>query len=127
DVGAQEFAVLAQEDLHETVLLVAGDGLAVGHEGQLAGLVLDAFFLERALGVTHAGHLGLAVGATGDVHLVQRMGVLTRQVFGGDDALVGSGVGQERGPGDVADGVDVGHAGLVGLVDADEALVGLHA
>ena len=83
--------------------------------------------LGRRLGEADAGDLRVAVGAAGDLELVEGVGVQALDGFDADDALVLGLVREHRRPGDVADGVDAGHVGAAEAVGDDDAALGLHA
>ena len=95
--------------------------------GKAADLDGEAGVLGLLLGQADAGDLRRAIGAAGDLELVERVRMLAGDRLDADDALVLGLVGEHRRPGDVADGVDAGDIGPADAVDDDAAALGLHA
>ena len=57
-MGAQHpVSLLVRQDLDQAVRVIVGLGSAVGHEGELAHVVLDALGLEVLLVLADPGHL----------------------------------------------------------------------
>ena len=126
DVGAEDFAVLlTDEELHESIALADGLGLAAGHEREFADLEFEAFFLRGAFGEADAGDLRLAIGAAREDGNLLGLGSGEHSF----DALDGFVAGDMREPGwpnDVSSAVDAFNAGLVAVVGFEVTLgVGL--
>ena len=96
---------LVAEDLDQAVRVVVGLGAAVGGEGELAHLELDAERLEVLLGLADPGHLGVRVD-DGRHTVVVDVHRRARHALHADDALVLGLVGQHRTQHAVADRVD---------------------
>ena len=95
--------------------------------GKRPTLISRPCCLGRRLGQADAGDLRVAVGAAGNLELVEGMRVEPLDGLDADDALVLGLVRQHRRPRDVADGVDAGHVGAAEAVGDDGAALGLHA
>mmetsp|Transcript_21198 Transcript_21198/g.50243 ORF Transcript_21198/g.50243 Transcript_21198/m.50243 type:complete len:262 (+) Transcript_21198:120-905(+) len=92
----------------------------VGHERELADLVLDARRLCLILRHANVGHLREGVDHAGD-RLVVDVAVLARDVFNDGDALLLRLVRQHRSADHVTDGPDARHVGLHALVHLHDA------
>ena len=67
DMHAQDLAAgHLGDDLDEALGVAGGDRLADRHEREFAHLVGESAFLADLLGEADAGHLRLAIGATGE-------------------------------------------------------------
>ena len=111
------------DDLHQALAPVQDQSLAVGHQRELAHLVVDALSLALLLGQTDRGSLRLHIHA-GGVGLFVIHGRDPHDVLRSHFAHGAGGVGQLGLAEDtVADGVHAGHAGLHLVVDDDPAPV----
>ena len=80
-------SLLVGQHLHEAVGVVVGLGPAVGHEGELAHVVLDALALEVLLVLAHPRNLGVRVDDGGHAVVVDVHG-LAHHPLARDDGLV---------------------------------------
>ena len=124
-MGTQEFAGFFVEDgLYQALGFAHRDRLAVADEGEAADFDLVAGGEGLGFRQTHAGDLGAAVGAAGDVGDVQRMHVvLAGDALDADDGFVRRLVGEPGGADEVADGIDAGLSGAAEFVDYDVGAV----
>ena len=105
---------------------VEDGGFGVADEGELASLHLEAFFLRRSLGEADTSNLRVGIGAARDARFVDRLGELSGEPRGDDQAGHAANVRQLRhAADDVADGVNAGFGRLHPLVGHDEGAVGL--
>src|SRR5216683_111640 len=127
DMDAEDLAVLCVgHHLDEAFMLVDDAGLGVGGEGELADLNRHAEFLRFGLGETDAANLRLAVGASGDAVLVDRLARFAGDAGDRHDSAHGAGMRKLRVSGhDVAHGVDGFFARLHPLVHMDVPAFGL--
>ena len=114
---------LVDEEFDEPVGGEVGLGPAIAHEGELAGLVGAALFLELLLGLADGGDLGVGVDHAGDDAVIH-VTVLARDDASGGHALVLGLVGQHGTRDTVADGVDALDVGLPVVVGLDLAALG---
>ncbi len=130
-VDAEDLVVLLlEDDLDEALGLTRHAGAGEDAELEHAGLDLVAALLRCLLGEPDAADLRRAVGAAGDLVVVDRTIFLAGDPLGEDDALGGREVRELWMPGlfegdDVTDRGDPGNAGLEFLVDADVAALHL--
>ena len=127
-VRAEQFTRLLVEDgLYQPLVFSKRNRLAVGTELETSDANVIAGFLGPFFRQSDAGHLRIAIGATRDHVLVQRMNAGNAgNLFNTDNALVLGLVCQHRRAGDIADGVDAFDIGFAVAVDDDAAPVGLH-
>ena len=109
------------DDLDETSGALDGLGAGVGHEVELADLVLDAGGLDLVLCLADPGDLGGGVDDAGN-DVVVDVAVLAGELLRDGDTFVLGLVGEHGAlVDDVADGVDAVNVGLPVVVDFDEA------
>ena len=127
-VGAQQLAVFGVvDDLHKTVLGTGGAGFSARREREFAHLDVKTGFLGLLLRVAHARDFGRTVGATGDVVVVQGLGVVSGDFFHAGDAFRRSHVGKRLALDYVANGEVAGDVGGVVVVGHNNAALGLDA
>src|SRR5215510_13482547 len=127
-VGAKQLAgFLVEDNLHQTLILAQGNGLAVADEGKTADANVELLLLGSLRCQADRGDLGRAIGAARNHQFVHRMRVQAFDRLDANDAFVLGLMRQHWGTRDVAYCIDAGHAYLVVLVDDDGAAVGLHA
>ena len=117
DVGAEDFPVLlTDEELHKSLALADGLGLATCHEREFTDLEFEAFFLRGAFGEADAGDLRLAIGTAredGNFFWLRA----SEHSFDALDGFVAGDMREPRWPNDIAGTVDAFDAGLVAVVD----------
>ena len=124
-MGTEQFAVfLAVKELGEAIGLTRGDRLANGDEGDLADIVFDAGFLERAFGFADRGDLRVAVGAAGEIGDLARFVAGDIEAFDRLHGFERSGVGEPWRAGDVARGIDAGDRSFIAVADIDISALG---
>src|SRR5579864_1685863 len=125
---AEELAGLLVEDrLGKPLRFAKRDRLTVADEGDLADANLVAGFLCPLFRQANRGDLRAAIGAAGDLQLVDRVWLQPGDRLDADDPLMLGLVGEERRSGDIADRVNAGHIGAAVAVDNDGAALDLHA
>src|SRR6185295_12860994 len=117
---AEELAAVGIEDgLHQALVFAERDGLAVADKGKAADFDGAALLLGSLFGQPHAGDLRLAVGAAGNLRLVEGMWLQALDGFHAHHPLTLRLVRKHRRSGYIADGVDTRHAGAAVAVGGD--------
>src|SRR5689334_7499189 len=115
------------ENLDETFGGAVDLGAAVGGEGELADLVVDAGVLQLLLGLTDRRDLRSGIDHARD-HLVVHVSRLAREDLGESNTFLLGLVGQHWALDDIANGVNAGDIRRELLIDNDPSLiVCLHA
>ena len=124
-VHAEEFAVFGIEDHFDEAFLVAGGHrFSVGAERAFPDLDFAELFFGFAFSEADAGDFGDGVDGVGDGFVADLVVFAFQDVVGDDDAFVAGRVGELDAAGDIADGGDVVHMGLHGVInDFDAAAV----
>lgn len=110
------------EDLDDTLSIIDSASTRVGHEGELADLVLDALSLEVLLVLTDGGDLRVGVDDTGDGVVVDVAVLASHDLDSGNTFLLGL-VGEHGTSDNITDGVDRGDVGAEVVVNLDHAAV----
>ena len=112
---------LIEQEFHKPIGVSHRQRLAARLKRELADLELEALLLGGALGETDAGHLRMAIGASGEGALTGG-GALAEHALDGLDRLPASDVGEPWGADDVSGSIHAGDAGLVAIVDVEVTL-----
>src|SRR5665213_3361301 len=127
-MGAEKLAgFLVENGLREAVRFAERNRLAVADKRELPDTYVVAGCLCLRLGEADGCNLRVAVGAPRSLQLVHGGRLQPGDALDTDNTLVLRLVGVQRRAGNVANGVDAGHAGAAETVCDDAAAVGLHA
>ena len=112
-----------RQDLDETAIRPVGNRAVQIVDTIGRHLMRDALFLCLGHGQAHAGDLGVGEGGPGDDPVIrpEPFQIAEKRVDGGEPGLMGGGMGELIGSGDIPGGEDVGEQGFEIFVRFDHA------
>ena len=128
-MGAEELTGFFVKDGFDQPLWFAQrNGFAVADKGKAAHFDFVASSKGSLLCQADAGHLRPTIGAAGDVFRVHRMQAFdARNFLNTDDPFMRGFVGEPWRAGEIANGIDPGHAGLAPFIDSHMAAIDFDA
>lgn len=128
-MSAQKLSgLLVENGFDHALIFTQSDSLAIGNEAVAADANVMACFLSLRFRKTDRGNLWVAVGASGNFTLVQRMNILfAGELFDANNGFMLCLVGQHRRTCNITNGIDTVDIGLAIIIDHNAAAIRLDA